>query len=185
MRTRALTLMWAVCTASCVRSPFPAKVPVEDDRTVAFPAFHERSATSVGESGKHYTWDGELLQAVLIATNDFLPHRTRDVPCGSRLESQRYHVIREGTVIFVYIYEDEGRCGGGYVSLDSGAKYAISAEGRILRRVFDGQPDQPLDGLDLDGGVPARPGVVPGYEPQDASSFSDEQDGGDMNDGGG
>jgi hypothetical protein len=185
MRTRALTLMLAVCTASCVRNPFPAKVLVEDDRTVSFPAFHERPATSVGEPGKHYTWDGELLQAVLIATNDFLPRRTRNTPCGDRLETQRYHVIREGTVIFVYIYEDESRCDGGYVSLDSGARYAISAEGRILRRIFDGQPEQPLDELDLDGGVPAKPGVIPGYEPQDASFFSEERDGGVMSDGGG
>jgi len=191
MRIRTLTLLVTALAAGCVRSPFPAPAPVEDDRSVVFPVFHARPATSVGEPGQHYAWDGELLRAVLIATNDFLPHRTENVSCGNRLEAQRYHVIREGDVIFVYIYEDENYCGGGYVALDSGVKYAISADGRILRRVFDGQPEQPLDGLEFDGGVPAKPGVVPGYEPVESDSPedvspppSDAQDGGIPGDGG-
>ena len=180
---RALTLMLAACAASCVRSPFPAPAPVENDPAVSFPAFHERPVVTVGDPGKHYTWEGELLQAVLIATNDFLPHRRRDTPCGDRLESQRYHVIREGSVIFVYLYEDEARCGGKYVSLDSGAKYAISADGRILRRVFDGQPETPLEAMDLDGGVLAKPGVDPEFERRDATA-PDTQDAGPPSDGG-
>ncbi len=157
-------LLAALCSG-CVRGPFPAPVPVEDDKTLVFPAFHERPAIPVGTPGEHYAWDGELLRAVLIATHDFLPRRTQDTPCGSRLETQRYHVIRQGDVIFVYIYEDEASCGGGYVSLDSGVRYAISADGRILRRLLDGQPDGALDAWDGDGGVPAKPGVVPGQEP--------------------
>lgn len=66
--------------------------------------------------------------------------------------AQRYLVSREGNIIFVYIYEDEEYCGGGYLALDSGVKYAISADGRILRRVFDGHPEEPFEGLNPDGG---------------------------------
>ncbi|ATB30023.1 hypothetical protein MEBOL_003478 [Melittangium boletus DSM 14713] len=191
MRMRIPTLTLIVLAASCVRSPFPSSVPVEDDQSVVFPSFLAQPSTAVGEPGKHYAWDGELLRAVLIATNDFLPYRTRNVPCHRQLEAQRYHVIREGDVIFVYIYEDENYCGGGYVALDSGVKYAISSDGRILRRVFDGQPEQHLDESNPDGGVPAKPGVVPGYEPVESNPPEDVspapvsgQDGGIPVDGG-
>lgn len=168
MRMRKLLLVVAVVLSSCMRSPFPPAVPVEDDRTIALPRFHDRPTLMVGEGNNNYELDGELLRAVMIAAQDFLPPRTRGLSCGNRLEAQRYLVNRRDNVIFVYIYEDEEYCGGGYVALDSGAKYAISTDGRILRRVFDGHPEEPLDALNPDGGslgVPARPGVVPGYEP--------------------
>lgn len=171
--------------AGCARSPFPPAVAVENDRTIAMPRFYDRPAITVGEGGNYYELDGEMLRAVLIATNDFLPPRVHNLPCGSRLDAQRYLVNRRDNVIFVYIYEDEGYCGGGYVALDSGVKYAISADGRILRRVFDGQPEEPLEWLTPDGGVrgvPAKPGVVPGYEPIEhkpsPSSPKESQDGG-------
>ncbi|WNG42815.1 hypothetical protein F0U60_00895 [Archangium minus] len=132
------------------------------------PRFYEHPSVKVGEEGGYYELDGELLRAVLIAAHDFLPPRAHGIPCGSKLEAQRYHVNRRGNIIFVYIYEDEEYCGGGFVALDSGAKYAIGTDGRILRRVFDGQPEGPFEGVSPDGGpqgVPAKPGVVPGYEP--------------------
>jgi hypothetical protein len=46
--------------------------------------------------------------------------------------------------------------------LDSGAKYAISTDGRILRRVLDGHPENPVgtSAPDDDGSwIKAEPGV--------------------------
>lgn len=184
---RNLPLVLAAILSSCARSPFPPPGPVADDTSIALPRFYDRPTVAVGEGGKYYfELDGEMLRAVAIATSDFLPPRTRKTSCGNRLEAQRYIVTRQGDIIFVYIYEDSNYCGGKYVALDSGVKYAISKDGRILRRVFDGQPEEPLEAWDPDGGVPAKPGVVPGFEPverpaqegRDGGSPPEGQDGG-------
>lgn len=184
---RNLPLVLAAILSSCARSPFPPPGPVADDTSIALPRFYDRPTVAVGEGSKYYfELDGEMLRAVAIATSDFLPPRTRKTSCGNRLEAQRYIVTRQGDIIFVYIYEDSDYCGGKYVALDSGVKYAISKDGRILRRVFDGEPEEPLEAWDPDGGVPAKPGVVPGFEPierpapegQDGGSPPEGQDGG-------
>ena len=171
--------MLAVLLSGCLRNPFPPKAVVEEERSVVFPRFYDQPSVKLGEQGGHFELDGESLRAVLVAVQDFLPARAKDQPCASRLESQRYHLIRQGSVIFVYIYEDATACGDGGGTLDSGAKYAISAEGRILRRVFDGEPEfSPEEAVppELTPGVEAKPGVVPGYEPHDESVTT--QDGG-------
>ncbi|MFL5356787.1 hypothetical protein [Archangium sp.] len=178
---RNLPLVLAAILSSCVRSPFPPPGPVADDTSIALPRFYDRPTVAVGEGSKYYfELDGEMLRAVAIATSDFLPPRTRKTSCGNRLEGQRYIVTRQGDIIFVYIYEDSDYCGGKYAALDSGVKYAISKDGRILRRVFDGEPEEPLEAWDPDGGVPAKPGVVPGFEPieRKPSPASPSQDGG-------
>jgi len=183
MRMIHLPFALAAVLAGCARSPFPPPAPVEDDRTIVMPRFYDLPTITVGEQGKYYyELDGEVLRAVAIAASDFLPPRTRNLSCGNRLEAQRYLVSRRGNIIFVYIYEDSTYCGGGYAVLDSGAKYAISSEGRILRRVYDGHPEEPFELSYPDGGprgVPARPGVVPGFEPiEDPPSPPESQDGG-------
>jgi hypothetical protein len=66
--------------------------------------------------------------------------------------AHRYRVIRQGDTIFVRIDDNPEFCGVRYVSLGTGVPYAISAEGRILRRVFDGQADQ-LPAAVTDGGL--------------------------------
>ena len=110
-------------------------MPLEDDRTILLPNFYDRPTVVVGGGSRYYfELDGEMLRAVAIATSDFLPPRTRKTSCANRIEAQRYMVTRQGDIIFVYIYEDEEYCGGKYLSLDSGVKYAISKDGRILRR---------------------------------------------------
>jgi hypothetical protein len=185
-RMRSIALVLAVTLYGCWRSPFPppSPVPLEDDRAVRLPRFYDRPTISVGERREYYyELDGELLRAVAIAATDFLPPHSDKRSCGNRLEAQRYLVSREGNIIFVYIYEDPEYCGGGYLSLDSGVKYAISADGRILRRIFDGQPEEPFEWLNPDGGprgVPAKPGVIPGFEPIERvkPSPSAQQDGG-------
>jgi hypothetical protein len=148
---RLLPLALVIMLASCIRNSSPPPVPVEGDKTIVFPQF----------------FDGEMLRALMIAINDFLPTRSQDTSCPNSPESQSYRVIRHGNVVFVYIYENEAYCGRTYLALDSGAKYAISTDGRILRRVLDGQPDGTSEFEAGDGGsrgVPSRPGVTPAYD---------------------
>jgi hypothetical protein len=142
MRTKNLTLGLAVILAGCVLLP-QRPVPVENDRSIVFPRFFEHSAVEVGAGGTAFELDGVVLRAVMIAANDFLPPGSRNRPCVQTQEAHRYRVIRQGDILFVRIDDNPEFCGLRYVSLDTGVTYAISAEGRILRRVFDEQPDQP------------------------------------------
>ncbi|KFA91823.1 hypothetical protein [Archangium violaceum] len=76
-------------------------------------------------------------------------------------------MIRRGDIIFVYISEDPEYCGRKYPALDSGVKYAISTEGRILRRLLDGQPERPIEPeLPDDSGrwIKAEPGVSQAFD---------------------
>jgi hypothetical protein len=158
-------------------------VPVENDRSIVFPRFFEHDAVEVGAGSGAYELNGAVLRAVMIAANDRFPPGTRKRPCWETPEAQRYRVIRQGTTIFVRIDEELEFCGLRYVSLDTGVTYAISTEGRILRRVFDGQPDQPLYAETPDAGGLARPSAS-GEPPvvdssQDAPSRSQAPEGRD------
>jgi hypothetical protein len=148
-------------------TPTLPQVPVEDDRSIRFPSFFEHTAIKLGTQGEVYEFDGVTLRAIMIAANNFIPPSASIRSCPNRQESHRYWVVRQENIIFVYIHEDPAACGASYLALDSGAKYAISTDGRILRRVLDGQPEEAL-GLEApDGGprgVPAIPGVPPGYD---------------------
>lgn len=189
---RRMSLALALLAAGCLRVSSPPPVPVGDDRTIVFPSFFERAAGPVGVEGALYELDGVMLRAVMIAANDFLPPGAKDPSCPSRQEAQSYRVIRQGDIIFVYVYENEAYCGGSYLALDSGAKYAISTDGRILRRVLDGHPEEGTWGVEAtDAGsrkVPSRPGVTPSYDsvwntPPPATRLESQQDGG-VGDGG-
>ena len=72
--------------------------------------------------GELYELDGVTLRALLIAVNDLLPPGAKDPACPNRPEAQSYRVIRQGNIVFVYVYENETYCGGSYLALDSGAK---------------------------------------------------------------
>ena len=132
-------------------------MPVENDRSIVFPQFFEQPAVELGAPGAPFELDGVVLQALVIAANDFVPPSDKARACGDRLEAHRYRVIRKGSTIFVRIEEDPAFCGGGYVSLDSGAKYAISTDGRILRRVVDGEPEGFSEGGPADAGPAPTP----------------------------
>jgi hypothetical protein len=158
--------MFAVALFSCVRPPSPRPAPLESDPSIVFPQFFERESVQVGAGAQPYELDGVTLRAITIAANDFLPPDTKSRRCEDRLEGQRYRVIRQGDVIFVRIDEDPAACGRSALALDSGAKYAIRADGRILRRVFDGEPEGPFEPASPDGGtrgVPGEPGVSPSF----------------------
>lgn len=136
---RCLSLAFALTLPACAWFQSSPSVPVENDRSVTFPQFFERDALAVGAAGEPYELDGETLKALTIAANDYLPPSDRDTPCWKRREAQLYRIIRQQNIIFIYIHENFVYCGRTYPALDSGVKYAISTDGRILRRIIDGQ----------------------------------------------
>jgi hypothetical protein len=169
--------MLASVLLSCWRGPGPAPVPRGDDRTVVFPQFFEQEAVRIGADERPYELDGATLRALTIATNDFRPPDDQRSPCRSG-QGMHYRVVRQAEVVFIYLYEDLSACGVAYAAADSGAKYAISTDGRILRRVVDGQPMEPLSPGTRDAGHPAVPadfgtsGVFDGGWSPDAGSSS-------------
>jgi hypothetical protein len=185
MKMRHLPLALAFTLSACAWFQSPPSVPVEDDKSVVFPQFFERDALTLGATGEPYELDGETLRAITIAANDFLPPGDQNTPCWRRRESQFYRIIRQQNIIFIYIHENHEHCGRAYPALDSGAKYAISTDGRILRRIRDGQEGGPFDVVTpekADAGFFAEPGTSPTFEATwntpDASAPVTGQDGG-------
>lgn len=130
----------AIVLFGCARNPAPALVPVEQDRSIAFPESF-RPVPTVGTSGQPYALEGATVQALMIATSDFLPPVSRDTPCWSRRDAYVYQVLRQEDVIFIEIHPHPAACEGQFLMLDSGIRYAISADGRILRRLQAGEPE--------------------------------------------
>ena len=151
MKMQKLLPLLAVSLLGCgyLRNLFFHQAPLEEDSSIVFPQFFERAPIKVGASNEPYEMDGEVLRALYVASNDFLPSDAKDIPCPQKKEAHHYRVIRRDDIIFVYISEDPEYCGRKYPAFDSGVKYAISTDGRILRRLFDGQPNGPI--------TPARP----------------------------
>jgi hypothetical protein len=193
MRMKSLFLWLVVLLVGCARHVGTRQVPLENDRSIAFPQFFADAAVMVGAGEKLYELDGVVLRAVSIAANDFLPPGDEEQPCWMRQEAYRYRVIRQGDIIFVRIMEDPEHCGMQYVSVDTGAKYAISSDGRILRRIIGAEPEAPLgpkvpdaghpESLDeqQDGGVePLGPSAPAAYPPIEGggSSVADGGSGG-------
>ncbi|MCY1040501.1 hypothetical protein OV208_04130 [Corallococcus sp. bb12-1] len=147
MTMRQGSLLVVILFVGCVRGSRPEPVPVEDDRSIVFPSFSDADVAEVQPSQRPYVLEGALLQALMVATQDFLPPTSKDVPCQHRPEAQRYQVLRRDDLYFIHISEDPTVCGKTYPSLDSGAWYAIGRDGRIRRRVLDGMPDAPVDAL--------------------------------------
>jgi hypothetical protein len=130
--------------------------------------------------------DGPTLRALQIAANDFFPAWGPLRACIDTPEAHRYYAVRRDEVIYVAILQDPSYCGRAYSSLDSGVRYAISVDGRILRRLLNGEPelDTPEAGgvedagsepASLDGGATAIDVTVP---PEARVSFPVFADGG-------
>jgi hypothetical protein len=158
-RTVLLTL--ALSLASCLLKPPP---PVEEDRSIQFPKFHALDTTKVDAEKQPYEIDGVLLKAIDIAANDFLPPDLQGQQCAWSKEAYRYRAIRQGSIIFVQIVEDLDHCGRKYPSLDSGAAYAISTDGRILRRLFGSQLGELLGAEPLGQSIPVPDSEVGGAQ---------------------
>ncbi|MGZ3458184.1 MAG: hypothetical protein ACXU86_06705 [Archangium sp.] len=98
--------------------------------------------------------DGPTFRALKVAADDFFPAWGPPRACIDTPEAYKYYSVRRGEIIYVAILQDPSHCGRAYSSLDSGARYAISIDGRILRRLLDGEPDVDTweDGGFEDGG---------------------------------
>jgi hypothetical protein len=82
--------------------------------------------------------DGYALQAMQIMADDLrLSRDPTTLPCADRQVAQTYRTRREGDIIFVRIDFKPENCGRTIGMLDGGATYAISLDGRILRRSID------------------------------------------------
>lgn len=165
---RGLLLAVAVVLASCARNQGWRPAPVEEDLSIVFPEFFEREAMQVGTEGQPYELDGVMLQAIAIAARDFLPPDSQRPSCWDRQESYRYRVIRQRGIVFVRISADPESCKPGPRMLDGGVRYAISPEGRILRRLFDGEPETPSVPQAADSGLPQTP-TDPSIRPGDTT----------------
>jgi hypothetical protein len=112
----------------------------QEDESIIFPDFSARFPVLVGrQNDQPYELDGVTLQAIAIAANDYIPTGSRSGNCWDRQDTQNYRVIRQGDVIFVSIFQNPARCD--QLFLDGGMRYAISTDGRILRRLATGEPD--------------------------------------------
>ncbi len=152
MKTRSLLVVGvAVAVAGCIRPTWPAPAPSENDLSIAFPDFY--SAVNIGTGTTPYELDGVVLKVIMIAMNDYVRPDSKNQTCEESPEAHRFRVIRQGNIIFVRVDEDPEFCGLRYLSLDSGAEYAISTDGRILRRVFDGGPERGFAPVVRDAGV--------------------------------
>lgn len=149
-----LLLLIALGLSSCVRSQGTRPAPIENDESIVFPSFSGADLVVTGAAGRAYELDGATLQALTVAFDDFMPSASQDgAPCWGRLDAYRYRVVRQGTILFIRISADPAACEHKFVMLDSGARYAISTEGRILRRAFTGEPDAAAPSAVRDAGV--------------------------------
>jgi hypothetical protein len=149
-------LLAVLVLGSCVKpSPTP-QVPFQSDATIIFPKFDDSSLQFVDQPGMPYDLDGVTLRALITALNDFLPSGSKDESCWDRPQSYHYRFIRQESIIFIHIYAHPASCHG-EILLDSSVSYAIATDGRILRRLFAGQPDWSLPSAVPDAGANQGP----------------------------
>lgn len=134
-------LILAVAASSCVRNPCSPPSPLMGGLSINFPEFHDQPAIQVGETSAPYQLDGVMLRALMIAANDFIPPNSEERQCLFRQESQFYRVIRQGDIVFVQISYNPAACETKFGVLDGGARYAISTDGQILKRLIGIEPD--------------------------------------------
>jgi hypothetical protein len=131
-----------ISLSACLLSPYPSPVPVGNDTSIRFPEFSDQRPIAVGETDSPYQLDGVTLRALMIAANDYIPLSTQGQDCLDRQDAQLYRVIRQGDIIFVSVsFNFSSSCQPKAFPLDGGARYAISTDGRILRRLVGIEPD--------------------------------------------
>jgi hypothetical protein len=149
---RSIPLVALAILLCCVRSQSSSAPPVNENPSVVFPDFYGSPAIAVGERDKTYALDGIMLRALMVAAHDLMPPEAGEQPCWETLEARGFQVIRQGDIVFVSVHADLARCGQPFLMLDSGVKYAISADGRILRRAFDHESGAPAAAINPDAG---------------------------------
>ncbi|MFE8603114.1 hypothetical protein [Archangium violaceum] len=138
-----LMLATAVILFSCIRRWEAFSTPVQNDRSIIFPLSVGGGFVEINAQEKTYQLDGEVLRALVIVINDLFPPDVSklDLSCRVKQEAHTFRFTRRDDIIFVYVNENPAYCGRTAPALDSGAKYAISKDGRILRRVIDGMDE--------------------------------------------
>ena len=144
MRT-FLPSLTALLLVTCMRSPAAHPPPPQHDESIRFPKALKSPGLRLGQSEQRVRMDGAIVQAMMVAAKDFIPPHSENFPCWTKPADFLFDVIREGDIIFVAISPDyfiQG-CELEPAPMDWGAKYAISTDGRILRRMDDGydEPD--------------------------------------------
>ncbi|NNC07794.1 hypothetical protein HJC10_33735 [Corallococcus exiguus] len=168
---KRLLLVGAVLCAGCMRREAnPSDSLASEDRSIVFPEMFAREALTVAAPGQPYSLEGGLLQAMLVAADDFLPRQPEGRSCWSRREAHRFRLLREGDIVFIRMDLDPRACEPGGLSLDGGVTYAVRlSDGRILRRLHDGEPEGPLGPGGPDAGVPTGPSDHPSIPVGDTS----------------
>ncbi len=174
MTPRKLIFVITIALASCARKWEPFSTRPEQDRSIIFPLSTGSGFVDIKAQEKTYELDGEVLRALMIVANDLFPPDTSklDLSCTARQQAHTFRFTRREDIIFVYVDEDLAYCGRTTHAMDSGAKYAISKDGRILRRVIDGiDEDDHIWSLKTpDGGtviVATESGATPALEDLD------------------
>ena len=90
--------------------------------------------------------EGAGYHALRVAIEDLLPPGRKPPPdklarCLDDEASYHYQVQRRGELYFIRIVLLPERCDPKGVYVDGGVRYVVSADGRILRNRYDGQPD--------------------------------------------
>jgi hypothetical protein len=147
MATKRFILPAAMLLVGCLRSTAIRDGRAEDP-TVTFPGFFESTPARADVDGGVVELTGAILRAIDVAAADFLGPQDANTPCVDRRESHQYRVIQRQGLIFIRIDEDPRACGLSVPGLDSGARYAVGEDGRILRRLRDGEPDTTLSPTD-------------------------------------
>jgi hypothetical protein len=142
MRTKAFALLLMVISLGCLRHQGWLKHQDTSIRMLGYDSI--KAGGSI---------DGPSLRALKVAAEDFFPAGGAPRACIDTPEAYRYFSVRHGEIIYVAILQDPSHCGRAYTSLDSGVRYAIHIDGRILRRLLDGEPE--LDTVEDGGSKPA------------------------------
>jgi hypothetical protein len=110
-----------------------------------------------------------ILRAPLLDGNQWHCERTR----WNKTEDFLYRAIRQGNITFVSIDANPFACER-YGMLDFGAQYAISADGRILRRLTANEPDWTSPHSSPDAGENEDAGYGQKYELRDLDRMNME-----------
>lgn len=105
----------------------------------------------------------------MVAFHDYPKPDHQDKSCWNNPEGYRYDFIRQGEIIFIEMSPDLLYCNWPLreppsLAVDAGTVYAITTDGRILRRLSVDDPDYPKPvrlpsdgGMLSDGGIPTSP----------------------------
>ncbi|CAM4399246.1 hypothetical protein [Corallococcus exiguus] len=156
---KRLLLVGAVLCFGCMRrEASPSDSLASEDRSIVFPEMFAREALTIGAPGQPYSLEGNLLRAMVVAADDFLPRQQEGLSCWSKREAHRFRLLREGDIVFIRMDLDPRACEPGRLLLDGGVTYAVRlSDGRILRRLHDGEPDGTRAPVSPDAGVPTGP----------------------------